>query len=78
MENNTYDTTSQILLLGFIIGLVFSYSGLIGFLSGVMTGVILEKNIHIPLPAEWTALNSTNSVVNTCAEWLKTAIRRYV
>lgn len=78
MEHNTYNTTTQILFLGIFIGLIFSYTGLMGFLSGVTLGVLLEKNFGFKIPEQWVHINTNHTLITVTKEWVKLTIQKYL
>ena len=39
--------SDKIFISGFILGAIFSYTGLLGFLAGVATGIIVMNNYNI-------------------------------
>lgn len=57
---------SGIFLFGFIMGLVFSYTGIIGFVCGVATGIVLARKY--PKTALRTTENTTGVFFNAFAQ----------
>ena len=56
------DRISGIFLFGFVMGLVFSYTGIIGFVCGVATGIVLARKF--PQKALRTTENTTSVFYN--------------
>ena len=61
---------SGLILLGFILGILFSHTGTLGFVSGFITGIILKKNYN-PIVSHASYIDRAKNYVVKLIELLK-------
>lgn len=60
MSNSSGDnnrTIGVIFTIGFIVGAIFNSSGIMGFVGGMMAGIMASKTYSVELPSEWLKIN---------------------
>ena len=61
---------SGLILIGFILGILFSHTGTLGFISGLITGLILKKNYN-PIVSHASYIDKAKNYVIKLIEILK-------
>ncbi len=64
MNNNSCTNHESIFCIGFILGAVFSYTGITGFVGGCILGAIMTKYVQLPTNTEreWIDVEKTTIV----------------